>query len=581
MRKVKFSELINIDSLKKMAENIYAAVGIPIGIIDVDGTIIIATGWQDICTKFHRVHPVTCMRCSISDQYISDHIMDGVYISYKCLNNMWDIALPIVISGEHLATIFFSQFFYEDEVIDKEYFAAQAIEFGFDEKEYLDALSKVPVYSKKKVEHIIEYYSGLIMTLAESGLRQLTYENSQNELEKSQKYLSAIFNSVSDSIFIHDLYGNITDVNETATTMFGYSQNELINMNVYDIISKKHDNIELYIDALSNKKNRKDHLIEEFIVKNKSGKNFWVEVNVHATKIHENEIIIATVRDITERKRNELELQGEAIEIEKLRSEFFANISHELRTPLNIILGTIQIIEMCINDEENPINREKIINNINIENHNCYRLLKLINNLIDLTKLDVGFFELNMVNCNIVNIVEEITLSVAEHINNNGLSFIFDTDIEEKIVACDLEKIERIMLNMLSNAIKFTTSGGSIVVNVSDGEGYITISIEDTGIGIPDDKVNLIFDRFRQVDKSFTRNYEGSGIGLSLVKSLVEIQGGTITVESKYGVGTKFFIKFPVKVLKDDSIEESIKIVDNSMNDFEQRIKIEFSDVYK
>ena len=81
--------------------------------------------------------------------------MDGGYISYKCLNNMWDIALPIIISGEHLATIFFGQFFYEDEVIDKEYFSAQAIEFGFDEKEYLDALSKVPVFSKKKVEHIM------------------------------------------------------------------------------------------------------------------------------------------------------------------------------------------------------------------------------------------------------------------------------------------------------------------------------------------------------------------------------------------------------------------------------------------
>ncbi|MBU3092005.1 PocR ligand-binding domain-containing protein [Clostridium sp. CF011] len=581
MRKVKFSELINIDSLKKMAENIYAAVGINFGIVDIDGTIIIATGWQDICTKFHRVHPVTCMQCSISDQYISDHIMDGAYISYKCLNNMRDIALPIVISGEHLATIFFSQFFYEDEVIDKEYFAAQAIELGFDEKEYLDALSKVPVYSKKKVDHIIEYYSGLIMTLAESGLRQLTYENSQNELEKSQKYLSAIFNSVSDSIFIHDVYGNITDVNGTATTMFGYSRNELISMNVYDIISKKQDNIELYIDALSNKKNGKDHLIQEFIVKNKSNKDFWVEVNVHATKIHEDEVIIATVRDITERKKNELALQNEAAEIEKLRSEFFANISHELRTPLNIILGTIKIIEMGVNDEKNPINREKIINNINIEKHNCFRLLKLINNLIDLTKLDVGFFELNMVNCNIVNIVEEITLSVAEHFNNNGLSLIFDTDIEEKIVDCDLEKIERIMLNMLSNAIKFTTLGGSIFVNIYDGEEYITISIEDTGIGIPDDKVNLIFDRFRQADKSFTRKYEGSGIGLSLVKSLVEIQGGTITVESKHGVGTKFFIKLPVKVSKHDSKEESIKSIDNSINDFEQRIKIEFSDVYK
>ena len=242
------------------------------------------------------------MRCSISDQYICDHIMDGGYSSYKCLNNMWDIALPIVISGEHFGTIIFGQFFYEEDVIDKEYFVAQAIEFGFNEKEYLEALRKVPIYSKKKIEHIIEYYSGLIVTLAESGLRQFSYENSQNELEKSQKYLNTIFNSVSDSIFIHDVYGKIRDVNRTAITMFGYSRNEFISMNVYDIISKKHDNTEVDIDVLSNKQSNNGHLIQEYLVKNKSNKEFWVEVNSHVTKIHEDEIIIATVRDIAEQK---------------------------------------------------------------------------------------------------------------------------------------------------------------------------------------------------------------------------------------------------------------------------------------
>ena len=200
-----------------------------------------------------------------------------------------------------------------------------------------------------------------------------------------------------------------------------------------------------------------------------------------------------------------------------------------------------------MNLEKETVDKEKIIKNINMEKQNCFRLLRLINNLIDSTKLDSGYFELNMVNCNIVNIIEEITLSVAEYMHSNNLTLIFDTEVEEKIVACDLDKIERIMLNILSNAIKFTKPGGNIFVNISDGEEFITISIEDTGIGIPEEKLSIIFDRFRQVDKSFTRNHEGSGIGLSLVKSLVEMQGGTIFVESKCGQGTKFIIKFPVK----------------------------------
>jgi signal transduction histidine kinase len=272
---------------------------------------------------------------------------------------------------------------------------------------------------------------------------------------------------------------------------------------------------------------------------------------------------------------------SENFEMEKLRTEFFSNISHELRTPLNIILGTIQINRMMLEDEEKSIDKRRIVNNINIEKQNCLRLLRLINNLIDSTKLDSSNLELNMINCNIVNLVEEITQSVAQYINNNNLTLIFDTDVEERIVACDLDKIERIMLNLLSNAIKFTELGGNILVNIIDGEEYITITVEDTGIGIPSDKINLIFDRFTQVDKSFTRKYEGSGIGLSLVKSLIEMQGGTIFVESKYGVGTKFIIRFPVKVLECDDSEVKTNLVSETIFNCVERIKIEFSDIYK
>lgn len=290
------------------------------------------------------------------------------------------------------------------------------------------------------------------------------------------------------------------------------------------------------------------------------------------------ERVIAVARNITQRKENERRLHNEALELEKLRTEFLANISHELRTPLNIILGTNKIISMNLQNEN--IDRKKIADNINIERQNCLRLIRLINNLIDFIKLDAGYFELNMVNCNIVSLVEEITLSVAEYISNNKLTLIFDTEIEEKIRACDLDKIERIMLNILSNAIKFSKPGGNIVVNISDGEEFIAISIEDDGIGIQEDKLDIIFDRFRQADRTFTRRCEGSGIGLSLVKSMVEMQGGKVSVESKYGVGTKFYIELPVDLIQDIRHEENSKLFDNKLNNYIEKIKIEFSDIY-
>ncbi|AQS07341.1 ATP-binding protein [Clostridium beijerinckii] len=407
-------------------------------------------------------------------------------------------------------------------------------------------------------------------------------KQTNKKLKKSEVYLSTIFNSVSDAILIHDFNGIIVNVNDTANRLYGYLHDELIGMSIKDIISKNSPYI--YDDILKLINDRKKNKINtpvtlEAISIDKNHKEFWVESNSRAIIFNEQKAIIATVRDITERKNTELKSKEEALELEKLRTEFFANISHELRTPLNIILGVIQILRRDLLDKEKPIDKGKIINNIDIERQNCFRLLRLINNLIDSTKLDAGHFQIDMINCNIVSIVEEITLSVASYISNNNINLIFDTDVEEKIIACDPDKIERIMLNLLSNCIKFTDDDGSIFVNIFDGEEYITLSVEDTGIGIPEEKVEIIFDRFRQVDKSFTRNYEGSGIGLSLVKSLVEMHDGTISVESKYGVGTKFTIKLPVKVL--NKSKERVNISNNIINTCVEKINIEFSDIYK
>lgn len=401
------------------------------------------------------------------------------------------------------------------------------------------------------------------------------------KLKEGKEYLNTIFNSVNDAIYIYDVYGNIIDVNKTACAMYGYSYEELVGVNVKNIVSESTPYTwDETLELISKEKNG-EPLIMEVISKNKNNKEFWVESNTRSVMFKGQSVIISTVRDITERKNIELASQNEALELERLRTEFFANISHELRTPLNIILGAIQILRRDIEDVEKPLDKEKIINNINIEKQNCFRLLRLINNLIDSTKLDSGHFELNMINCNIISIVEEITLSIAGYSNSKNIDLVFDTDVEEKIIACDPDKIERIMLNLLSNSLKFTNEGGKIFVNIFNGEEYITIFVQDNGIGIPEDKIDIIFDRFRQVDKSFTRSYEGSGIGLSLVKSLLEMQGGIISVESTYGTGTKFTIKFPVKVLKYDGNEEKQKKDNNIMDSCVEKIKIEFSDIYK
>ncbi|HCJ58859.1 MAG TPA: PAS domain-containing sensor histidine kinase, partial [Clostridiaceae bacterium] len=146
---------------------------------------------------------------------------------------------------------------------------------------------------------------------------------------------------------------------------------------------------------------------------------------------------------------------------------------------------------------------------------------------------------------------------------------------EEKIIKCDPDQMERIMLNLISNAVKFTKPGGKISVKLTDKGSSIFISIKDTGIGIPEDKQGMIFERFRQVNKSLTRDHEGSGIGLSLVKSLVEIHGGTIYLISEPGRGSEFIIELPTNESHESHKKERAAKVRHI-----ERIQVEFSDIY-
>lgn len=270
-------------------------------------------------------------------------------------------------------------------------------------------------------------------------------------------------------------------------------------------------------------------------------------------------------------------LLHETLENEKARTEFFSNLSHELRTPLNVILGTLQLVDMYSSSNMDSV-IEKTKKYYKIMRQNCYRLLRLVNNLIDLNKLDAGYMPINIENHDIVSIVSKIAASVSDYIENKGIHFVYHTSINEKVIACDPDKIERILLNLLSNAIKFTDCGGEIQVNIWGAENKLFISVKDNGIGIPEEKQDLVFGRFVQIDKSLARNHQGSGIGLSLVKSLVELHGGKVSLISESGKGCEFIIELPVQEL--EVMETTDKQSEYNSNNRIEIINIEFSDIY-
>lgn len=276
---------------------------------------------------------------------------------------------------------------------------------------------------------------------------------------------------------------------------------------------------------------------------------------------------------------DELKIKYKEIkEIEKAKSQFFANLSHEIKTPINIIYSCIQLLDI------NKKNGEKSLSDAyNKYEHtlkqNCYRLLRLVNNLVDMTKIDSGYMKLIFINCEIVSLVEDITLSIVPYVESKNINIVFDTYIEELKIRCDPESMERVILNLLSNAIKFTDNNGNISVFIEADEKYVFIRVKDDGIGISEDIREEIFNRFVQEDKSFNRKKEGSGIGLALVKSLVELHDGEVYLE-KVSKGSEFVVKLPnIKIHEELNVYN--KVMDAESKPLVQKIHIEFSDIYE
>ena len=268
-----------------------------------------------------------------------------------------------------------------------------------------------------------------------------------------------------------------------------------------------------------------------------------------------------------------------AVEIESLKTEFFANLSHEFKTPLNIILSTVQLVMNYIevNNEYPDYNMfNKCLSNIK---QNSYRILKIANNLIDMSKIDGNFYSINMGNYNIVEVVENIVQSLAEYMKDNKRNIIFDTIEEEIITACDPDQIERIILNLLSNAMKFTSHGGNIYVDmeVNDRCNKVIIKISNDGEKINFEDRLRIFERFTQSESLLTRRAEGTGIGLTLVKSLVKLHNGEVYVNTEFEEGTQFCIELPIRKMKNF---KNNNVREKSIVSKVEKFNIEFSDIY-
>jgi PAS domain S-box-containing protein len=396
-----------------------------------------------------------------------------------------------------------------------------------------------------------------------------------------------IISKVIDMIVLTDTAGNIVEINESFKITLDYTDEDLLGKKVYSIFS----NTELFSPEV-NLDNSGINIMGFSII---SKHNSCIPVKLSISKICDevntplgNVYVLQDMRIISQLREQicEKEILAESLtmkneqlkDLDRLKSDFLCNISHELRTPLSLMLSSLKLSLYNFEKKNGLVESHFIYRHLDIMTQNCYRLTKITNNIIDITKIDAGYFELNLSNYNIVNIVEEVTLSAAEYIKRKGITFLFDTDMEEIVIGCDAEIIERVVLTLISNAVKFTNVGGEIFVQVSLKDNMVLISVKDNGIGISTDKQQVIFDRFIQVDKSLSRLCEGSGIGLALAKLLVGLHQGTISVSSELTIGSTFTLALPVYIVEDkNSCSISQLEYSNSLN---EKVRIEFSDVY-
>lgn len=369
-----------------------------------------------------------------------------------------------------------------------------------------------------------------------------------------------LIESAPDAILQVDARGRIVIANRTAEMMFGYSHDELMAVNV---------------DTLAPEANRANHAARrkdfaaagetrpmgqglDLYAQRKDGTQFPVEISLSPVQTESGTYVTAVIRDVTERKQIEqwvhtlqesyvTELAArhqEAERLNQLKSEFMASISHELRTPLHTIIG---FAELLGEEANGPLNEKqrRFLHHIQSDSEH---LLGLINDVLDLSRIEAGGLNLHTEPLSVREVVCEAVNALLPYAASKSVSLRGSDDLDHRVVA-DPMRLRQILSNLIHNGVKFTPAGGKVWVEAAADEGFVTITVSDTGVGIPAKECERIFDKFYQVGFTPAGGREGTGLGLTICRHLVEMQGGKIWVESRLRQGSRFHFTLPASHL--------------------------------
>ena len=566
-----FEQLIDIPMLQELMDNFFKVTGIPSGICDNASHMHTATGWKRVCTQFHRANPVTLAHCLKSDQYILEHLNEGAFIGYRCPHGLNDYAVPLWIEGEHLANVMTGQMFHEPPDLD--FFRRQAREYGFDEHDYVQAVLDVPVVPRDRIASIMAFLVSLTEALAKVGLSRLhRLEIERQRLEearllarereaaaevvrKSHYMLTQIMNSVPQAIFWKGRDGAYLGCNKVFAAAAGLaSLQDIVGKTDFDLPWPR-EQAEAYraCDQEVLERNAPQfHIVEP--LQGKDGSSRMIETSKIPLPDATGEpyAVLGVYEDITDRLRVEdalVEAKGQAESANRAKSEFLANMSHEIRTPLNGILGMLQLLGTTTLDMEQSQYLGNAIKS-------SRRLTSLLSDILDLSRIEAGKLPLVSGVFAFASLKQSVLdiFALAAGEKNLELSFSIDAAVPALVLG-DEARLRQILFNLVGNSIKFTEHGHVRIevvplrIDPDAGTTRVLITVSDTGIGIPDNLLEIIFEPFSQAEENYTRRFQGAGLGLSIVRKLITLLGGELSLESTVGVGTAAYLSLPLHVI--------------------------------
>ena len=378
-------------------------------------------------------------------------------------------------------------------------------------------------------------------TMVMSAVRDITGR------KKAEQEFRGLLESAPDAMVIVNREGKIVLVNSLAVTLFGWKREELLDQKVEMLVPERFRKVHPgdRVGFFATPKPRAMGVGLELYGLRKDGSEFQVEISLSPLETEEGLFFSNAIRDVTQRKRVEQALQEKNVELERAllaKDRFLANMSHELRTPLNGIIG---FTEFLIGEKPGPLQprqREYLNDVLSSARH----LLTLINDVLDLAKVEAGKMELHPEQFLIREALEEATAVVKTMADLKHIGLTVTVDAGLQMATLDQQKFKQVLYNLLSNAVKFTDQGGNVEVCAKRlDERHFEVQVRDTGIGIRPEDLGRLFTEFEQLDSGTARHFEGTGLGLALTKKIVELQGGHIRVEAEPGKGSLFTATLP------------------------------------